>query len=72
MLVLARIARVFRPIGDEDKPKVFQRLLNGVWKDSKRTTARGGGGRARSKKRFGVVVAFRGVWGRCFEARRLV
>ena len=29
-----------RPMKDEDKPKVLQRLINGVWKDSKRTTAR--------------------------------
>ena len=29
-----------RPIEDRDKPKVLQRLINGVWKDSKRTTAR--------------------------------
>ena len=29
-----------RPIEDRDKPKVLQRLINGVWKNSKRTTAR--------------------------------
>ena len=29
-----------RPMKDEDKPKVLQRLINGVWKDSKRPTAR--------------------------------
>ena len=29
-----------RPMKDEDKPKVLQRLINGVWKGSKRTTAR--------------------------------
>ncbi|MDO5319023.1 MAG: hypothetical protein Q4G65_10385 [bacterium] len=29
-----------RPIEDRDKPKVLQRLINGVWKDSKRTTTR--------------------------------
>ena len=29
-----------KPMKDSDKPKVFQRLINGVWKDSKRTTAR--------------------------------
>ena len=29
-----------RPLEDRDKPKVLQRLINGVWKDSKRTTAR--------------------------------
>ena len=29
-----------RPIEDGDKPKVLQRLINGVWKDSKRTTTR--------------------------------
>ena len=29
-----------RLIEDRDKPKVLQRLINGVWKDSKRTTAR--------------------------------
>ena len=29
-----------RPMKDKDKPKVLQRLINGVWKDSKRTTTR--------------------------------
>ena len=29
-----------RPIEDGDKPKVLQRLINGVWKASKRTTTR--------------------------------
>ena len=29
-----------KPVEDSDKPKVLQRLINGVWKDSKRTTAR--------------------------------
>ena len=29
-----------KPVEDRDKPKVLQRLINGVWKDSKRTTAR--------------------------------
>ena len=28
-----------KPVEDRDKPKVLQRLINGVWKDSKRTTA---------------------------------
>ena len=31
-----------RPLEDRDKPKVLQRLINGVWKDNKRTTAREG------------------------------
>ena len=30
-----------RPMKDCDKPKVLQRLINGFWKSSKRTTARG-------------------------------
>ena len=29
-----------KPVADKDKPKVLQRLINGVWRDSKRTTAR--------------------------------
>ena len=29
-----------RPMKDSDKPKVLQRLINGVWRESKRTTAR--------------------------------
>ena len=30
-----------KPVADKDKPKVLQRLINGFWKSSKRTTARG-------------------------------
>ena len=29
-----------KPVADKDKPKVLQRLINGVWRDSKRTTTR--------------------------------
>ena len=37
---VAEMRDLKRPIKDGDKPKVLQRLINGVWKDSKRTTAR--------------------------------
>ena len=29
-----------KPIADKDKPKVLQRLINGFWRNSKRTAAR--------------------------------
>ena len=37
---VAEMRDLKRPIKDGDKPKVLQRLINGVWRDSKRTTAR--------------------------------
>ena len=37
---VAEMRDLKRPIKDGDKPKVLQRLINGVWRDSKRTTTR--------------------------------
>ena len=37
---VAEMRELKRPIKDGDKPKVLQRLINGVWRDSKRTTTR--------------------------------
>ena len=37
---VAEMRDLKRPIKDGDKPKVLQRLINRVWRDSKRTTTR--------------------------------
>ena len=37
---LAEMRERRKPVADKDKPKVLQRLINGVWRDSKRTTTR--------------------------------